>query len=187
MTDQRRQTICRAIADLPNPCTVDEVRERLEPLLDSDDPLLSSASQDSGSISSSTITPLMMACDKAHKACIEYLMVQKCPMRRDVVGMPLDRLEDTLGSNTALHHAAMAGCSEAISMLILKDSDDDIYALGQATNTHGDTPHDGMCERTSSLSADVAGIGGRLRPSESNCWTAEPVGRLMFDTGLLPR
>jgi ankyrin repeat protein len=78
------------------------------------------------------ITPLMVACDKGNEACLIYMLnkflciekskeptrlrKQKKHKLRHLLGNPLVDVS-TKDHNTALHHAAMAGCSSAIITL----------------------------------------------------------------------
>lgn len=134
-----RDLVCRAIAALPQTCTIQNVEDALEPLLQSpsDETEILRVNDIKG------ITPLMVACDRGNVACLEYLKkkldddsagsswLSRC------IGTPLGRSEGE--QNTAMHHAAMAGCFAAISILSSMGAPT-VLVLGSARNSHGDTP-----------------------------------------------
>jgi hypothetical protein len=153
-----RHQICLAIGSLKS--EGDDVESKLKPLLDQAAVELvrtspADATASSSSSSSSSLSPLLVASDKGHVASLV------CLSRYDtaIVGGPLDAsLEEKQdgGStmNTPVHHAAMAGCSEAweifADMMLRvvsnnsqtkKQSKESIYeTLASVTNAHGDTP-----------------------------------------------
>jgi ankyrin repeat protein len=79
------------------------------------------------------VTPLMLACDKAQSHCVKY--IETIFLRQDsqgpafsssssspaaavaLFGHPLQKSSSQVGGNTALHYAAMSGCSQAIESL----------------------------------------------------------------------
>lgn len=96
-------------------------------------PLISADSQSNAS--GLDVTPLMVACDKGQVACLEYMLLNPNALlwgKADAHSSPQN------GANTAFHHAAVAGCVEALDAFeamgcSLKD-------LAQRTNEHGETP-----------------------------------------------
>ncbi len=125
--------ICRAIAFLSPYCTRAEAEKTLNALFES----YSKGNDDV----IDGITPLMVACDKANVACLEYmkLMIQSRDSSwiSDCIGNALDQSPEE--GNSAMHYAAMAGCVPAISILATMGAASALE-LGSARNAHGDTP-----------------------------------------------
>jgi hypothetical protein len=120
--------ICHAIAKLPKNATLKEVSKQLNPMLSVD-------SQAKVSSSGLDITPLMVACDKGHATCLEFMLLNPNTQlwgRADAHSSPKN------GYNTALHHAAVAGCVEALHAL--ESMGWSLRDLVKRTNEHGDTP-----------------------------------------------
>ncbi|KAI2504292.1 hypothetical protein MHU86_10130 [Fragilaria crotonensis] len=120
--------MCHAIAKLPKNATLKEVSKQLNPILSVD-------SQAKVSSSGLDVTPLMVACDKGQAACLEYMLLNPNAQlwgRADAHSSPQS------GCNTALHHAAVAGCVEALDAL--ENMGCSLRDLAKSTNEHGDTP-----------------------------------------------
>ena len=124
-----RQRICNAISLLSGSCTLSEVQEVLDPLFREVTPI-----EEVGT----GITPLLLACDQGNVSVLQYLKSQyeTSQWASECVGEPLYQSPEE--KNTPLHHAAMVGCVQAIS--ILCDMGVLLLALGSARNSHGDTP-----------------------------------------------
>jgi hypothetical protein len=124
-----RETLCRTMASLPLDCSDEDVRKQLDLHFHVATEVSSSLGDEEG------ITPLMVACDKGNVAVLEYLL-NKHSVHSQLIGKPMDPSKDE--RNTAMHHAAMSGCSPAISSL--NQMGESALALGAARNSHGDTP-----------------------------------------------
>jgi hypothetical protein len=136
-----RRRICHAIAKLPPGATPEEVGNSLDLFRSThDNEQRSDADDDDG------VTPLMVACDKKQGACLQYMM--ELYPNDTLWGRPDDTSAEKCGANTALHHAAMLGCVQAIDSLVIVDGDDDdgdtpsrrLGGLLSKTNIHSDTP-----------------------------------------------
>lgn len=137
------------------------------------------------------ITPLIVACDKGNVACLEYLHEKFVSTTQEEEGnnspsYRLNRLQRFLGSpldvsdvdrNTAMHHAAMAGCYSAITILqqifILlqqhrrrrrRRSMPGEYGVGDDERT----PHISFSSSSSSSSVDILLHLGTIRNSHND-------------------
>ena len=118
--------ICQAIAKLPANATLKEVSTRLDPIVLAD-PQANSSELD--------VTALMVACDKGQADCLEYMLMNPNPQ---LWGRADARSSLQNGANTAFHHAAVAGCLEALDAFEAMGCS--LRDLAQLTNEHGDTP-----------------------------------------------
>jgi ankyrin repeat protein len=148
--DRLRHEICLAVASLEAKADEEDVERKLKPLLDQAASLLRLGTPESLE-KSSRLSPLLVASDKGHVASLLLLSRYDAT----IVGGPLDPCEEKDGGgNAPIHHAAMAGCSEAweifADMLLanknqtIHSKEDDasmIYpTLASVVNAHGDTP-----------------------------------------------
>lgn len=125
-----RESVCQAIASLhPGECRLEDVKRAL-------DPFFAQLPELDDSIDG-TISPLIVACDKGNLTCLEYLAGEYKEETASFIGKPLD--SSKCDKNTSMHHAAMSGCFDAISIL-RKMGKETIISLGSVENSHGDTP-----------------------------------------------
>ncbi|CAB9516572.1 Ankyrin Repeat [Seminavis robusta] len=122
-----------AIASLDaSSCTEEEIRAKLDPLLST----VKESEPPNG------ISPLLVASDKGNLKCLEYLLSSHYPV--SVIGSPVTPSDSSHGGNTPVHHAAMAGCSDAwpiFAKLMADDEAEAVYVtLGSLSNVNGDTP-----------------------------------------------
>eukprot|EP00980_Cylindrotheca_fusiformis_P028264 scaffold22589_cov138-Cylindrotheca_fusiformis.AAC.27 len=131
MAAELREKIWRAILSLSPNCSVEEARVELDPLLQLAAPL-HEVEFEIG------ITPLIVACDVGNSSCLEYLW-EKTSSNETLmkfIGSPMDVSDDN--KNSAMHHAAMAGCNSAIQ--ILRNFGESVFSLASVRNSHFDTP-----------------------------------------------
>ncbi|CAJ1921383.1 unnamed protein product [Cylindrotheca closterium] len=132
MSDTLRQDVCRAIDSLPTDCSLDDSKEKL-------DPLFQSAVERIHSHFESKISPLLIACDRGNSSCLQYLAQKQKEDKQfgAFIGQPLDPCSDE-DLNTAIHHAAIAGCVDATA--VFKSLGYSINSLASIRNAHNDTP-----------------------------------------------
>jgi len=154
---QALQDVIEAIATLDDAtCTQNPtiLQTNLEPLLEHLQLLCDylNKRESSPPLSPPSISPLLVACDKGHLVCLQYLALSQ--YGSDVIGSPLQRSFAPAGANTPIHHAAMSGCAGAWNILgdlLLLEEDVDAdnnektpavpyLRLASLTNAHGDTP-----------------------------------------------
>ena len=138
---QDREKLCRLIAQLPPNATYEAVRERLDPfLMACRPPTEQNESVHTPTLSDCTITPWIMACDKAQVACLQYLQQKQLqePWLTDLLGDPTMAIADT--GNAAVHHAAAANCFAALQILLVGNSSLQLKSILAQGNDHGDTP-----------------------------------------------
>lgn len=121
-----RNRICNSIAKLPENASLEQVSKQINRFL-SEDPAADNPEDG--------VTPLMVACDKGQAACLEYILQNPSML---LWGRPDDQSSEQTGANTALHHAAVAGCVEAIDVLVAMGCL--LIDLVRHVNHHGDTP-----------------------------------------------
>lgn len=135
-----RRRICHVVANLPHNASPEDVANELDSFRSAHTDQSSDADDDDG------VTPLMVACDKNQGACLQYMM--EIYPDSTLWGRPEDASADKYGANTALHHAAMLGCVQAIDSLVFvngngEDDDSPSRRLGNLlskTNVNSDTP-----------------------------------------------
>ncbi|KAL3903155.1 MAG: hypothetical protein SGARI_005506, partial [Bacillariaceae sp.] len=134
--------ICRQIFALPSTPPKAQVHQALDPYIeidfsDTEDDIQRifhecEKGDDAENGNKLDITPMMVACDKGNVVCLEYMLEKfaeiektKEPIRlkrakrnklKTLLGNPLTDVS-TSNHNSALHHAAMAGCTPAIQIL----------------------------------------------------------------------
>ena len=137
---ETRERLCHAIASLSTDAAMNDVCRALDPILESferENASLTEFHADGG------VTPLMVACDKAQEACIEWISNKnrRCPDMTSLLGSPLDHAES---GNAPMHYASSAGCLPAINLLcgMLDDDDetDRLSRLASQRNDNCDTP-----------------------------------------------
>mmetsp|Transcript_39416 Transcript_39416/g.95372 ORF Transcript_39416/g.95372 Transcript_39416/m.95372 type:complete len:426 (-) Transcript_39416:22-1299(-) len=126
-----RQDVCKEIDSLPTDCSLNETKEKLDPLF------LSAVGVDSHF--ESKISPLLVACDRGNSSCLQYLAQKQKEDQKFVafIGRPLDPCSDE-DLNTAVHHAAIAGCVDATA--VFKSLGYSMDSLASIQNAHNDTP-----------------------------------------------
>ena len=127
MTTNLRDQICMAVAAL------NEKEDAIESQLL---PLLRQAQKEPSRVTTGGISPLLVACDRGNVECLKVLV----QFDRSIVGHPLEASPESEGANTPVHHAAMAGCSQAWHVFAAFDDNCNAASLASVTNAHGDTP-----------------------------------------------
>ena len=187
----RREELCLAVAALPPPSSLQDeedgtaakealrlLQKKLDPFFAgiNDNAVVETIEFEAAQDERRSVTPLAVAADKGDVACLEYLaqkIKESCSSNnnnssnstatyiQDMIGSPTEQTPIRDGGNTAVHHAAVAGCAAAWSifhdmMLLLQNNTNSnnnsnnnnnnnntnsIYLdLGRLTNAHGDTP-----------------------------------------------
>eukprot|EP00978_Attheya_sp_CCMP212_P040477 scaffold221318_cov52-Attheya_sp.AAC.2 len=147
--------ISRAIASLCPDASADTVVQLLDPLLAKAKSGDLQPSRTAESCDDDDVTPLMVCCDKAQSACLDYLCRALCESAGTdgspvaaLLGLPLDTGSIELGGNAALHHGAMTGFAAALPLLstILvayqteEHEERGLLQLISQCNANGDTP-----------------------------------------------
>jgi ankyrin repeat protein len=177
-----QENVCQCIADLPPTCPIKRVRQVLDPLMRSwkelverdYKPAAADVGTEGGGSTTVTanargavgrITPLIVACDKGNIACLEYLQEQFNSVPQEDSSLRLDRLQKFLGGplevsdgdrNSAMHHAAMAGCSSAIP--ILQRIVNLLLPQSKGEGDDGRIPADGLMRTTESSSSSLSPV-----------------------------
>jgi hypothetical protein len=154
MAEQHRAQLCKAVASLAQDATAGEVRDLIGPIV-------RSFLDENGSRGQTNpthkvdehdddgVTPLMVACDKAQWAVLNYF--RECiQSNADILlltGSPKDSSSAKCGGNCAAHHAASVGsigaveCLERIQMDLSPSSrSEHLIDLLSQRNCNGDTP-----------------------------------------------
>lgn len=141
-----RDRLCHAVAKLPENISLEEVINQLSGF--GADNVANVLQADDGE----DVTPLMVACDKDQGTCLEYAVLQyskEVDLTLLLWGRPDASSSEKCGANTALHHAGMSGCVQALESLVslmMKVNDVSstrrscLVNLLSKTNAHGDTP-----------------------------------------------
>ena len=137
------QKLCMAIVSLNHDCTKSHVHEMLHPYIEAWNKETTNSNNNNNDKKDEAssclscccprgLSPLMVASDKGNLICLDYL--SQYPVA--IVGSPVTRSwspesehdgdggTTTSGGNTAVHHAAMAGCAGAwkiFAMMLLRD------------------------------------------------------------------
>lgn len=138
---EKREKLCRAVAALDDNCALDHVSEQFGSILGNvdvenvDEPSHSSTSVDS-------VTPLIVACDKAQVTCIEWISMKtkENSSLLYVLGSPRDHAE---AGNTPFHYAAHSDCIQALPLLCNMLDDEETKPatkLASLRNDNFDTP-----------------------------------------------
>jgi len=180
-----REKICQAIGGLSVSCSIFEVQEVLDPFFQESECIQEIGYHGEG------ITPLLYACDKGNVNCLEYLKSKymENAYAAECIGDASYRSPEL--ENTPLHHAAIVGCVQAISILCEMGSNSSSattssLTLGAARNSHGDTPlmmatasgHLDFCQYWHGLS-----IGGNHHHPSSLKEQARQIWELQNDSG----
>ncbi|KAL3934501.1 MAG: hypothetical protein SGBAC_009799 [Bacillariaceae sp.] len=133
MSDALRQDVCKAIDSLPTDCSLDDIKEKLDPLF------RSVLSVDDSHHFESKVSPLLIACDRCNSSCLQYLAKKKKEDERFValIGRPLDPCSDE-DLNSVVHHAAISGCVDAPA--VFQSLGYSMDSLASTQNAHNDTP-----------------------------------------------
>lgn len=124
---KNRSRLCKIIASLPPTATREDATKILQPIInrsrsppDESDTRSTCSPSDDEEEDVDGITPLMVACDKAQLAVLQYLEeeIRSDVSKLELVGHPLDASCAKCGGNTAGHHAASIGFTEGIEWLV---------------------------------------------------------------------
>lgn len=124
-----RRAVCSAIADLPPDSSHGHISSILEPLIHSIVQRGTQGTSDGATKLSKDgdgVTPMMVACDKSHRGCLDFIERKineegasgKLQQMIDLMGHPLDRCSDECGGNSAAHLAASSGFAEGVDVLV---------------------------------------------------------------------
>ena len=150
MPGPHRAQLCKAIVSLTPDATAKEVENVVGPIvrsfLDATNPIDDSVDDkhdDDG------VTPLMVACDKAQLAVLEYFResIRSDANLLQLTGAPTDLSSAKCGGNCAVHHAASVGSFVAIDCLgriqmelSPRSHTEHLLDLLSQKNSNGDTP-----------------------------------------------
>jgi hypothetical protein len=130
-----RRRICEIINDLSNESSLEEVSKHLNTFLEFANVSINDECHLNQDGEGSEITPLLLACDKGHASCLEFMVQHPHTI---LWGDPKTTTSHlTCGANTALHHAGMTGSLHAIDVVVAMGCN--LQELLQITNVHGDT------------------------------------------------
>ena len=153
---EHRAQLCKAIASLAPNATAENIEELVGPIVRSfleensraqADPTRKEVDERQGD--DDGVTPLMVACDKAQSAVLEYFReyIQSNADALKLVGSPMDSSSAKCGGNYAAHHAASVGsissieCLERIQMDLFPGTKSEyLIDLFSQRNSNGDTP-----------------------------------------------
>lgn len=105
-----RGSLCKCIASLNVKAPLDDVSEVLDSILNT---CSEKSTPNETSVDDDAATPLILACDRANLACIEWILkrINEDSSLIPLLGGPLDRAES---GNTAMHYIAYSGRYEAL-------------------------------------------------------------------------
>ena len=155
MPGPRRAQLCKAIISLAPDATAKEVENVVGPIVRSfldDDAVRAPTNPIDDNVDKHDddgVTPLMVACDKAQLAALEYFResIRSDANILQLTGAPTDLSSTECGGNCAVHHAASVGSFVAIDCLgriqmelSPRSHTEHLLDLLSQRNSNGDTP-----------------------------------------------